>query len=135
MCTFIKMIAFSRVHLHQNDCFFSYTRTSKCLLFLLCTSIKMIAFSRVRLYLIVCFYFKVVAFSRVRLNHFFSCSCVCLHQNVCLYLCGPVSKNNACLYSCPLLSSFYVIVRMYSRARFLILYFYTNYKRSLPLLP
>lgn len=32
---------------------------------------------------------KIVAFSRVRQHRFFSSSCVCLHQNVCLYLCAP----------------------------------------------
>ena len=49
MCAFIRIVASTRVRLHQKMVPISRARLhKKCLLFLLCAYIKMVPFSRVR---------------------------------------------------------------------------------------
>lgn len=87
--------------LRQNSCVELCKPTSKCLLLLGCVSIKLLLF-------VVCAninFFSVVVFAYVKT---FAYTCVRLHLT-------------ACSYSCPLLASFYVIVRMYCCVRCLIL--------------
>ena len=87
--------------LRQNSCVELCKPTSKCLLLLGCVSIKLLLF-------VVCAninFFPVVMFAYVKTLAY---TCVRLHLT-------------ACSYSCPILASFYVIVRMYCCVRCLIL--------------
>ena len=77
----------------QNSCVELCKPTSKCLVFLGCVSIELLLF----LVSANINFFPVVVFAYIKT---FAYTCVRLHLT-------------ACSYSCPLLASFYVIVRMY----------------------
>ena len=155
------MVAFTCVRLHQNGCQFSFACKSKCLLLLVCASIEMFANSRlplnhngsftcVRLHqngcqfsfaskskflvLLVCACIKMFSFSRVRLHLIFFQYLYLPTSKMFPYSCVRLYLK-ACFCSCPLSFSLYVTIRMYPCVSPSILYFYTDYKRSLPLLP
>lgn len=142
-CTYIIMVAFIRVRLHQHVCFYSCALTSHFAS--TCARLhQRFGFFRVHPLMNVCMYhfapasnvcyfrvcdhIKMSAFTRVRLHQnicFFyiemvACHCVREHLNVSFFSCVPY--QNSCFFS---------VVRLH---RFFSLYLYLPISNFLPIL-